>query len=65
MYKKLNVKELRLTANNRNINGYESMAKDKLLRIINNNKRQKESSQVKKKEETKKSLYKPTKIVLK
>ena len=40
----LSLKELRLIAKNRNINGYKSMPKDKLLGIINNNnKRQKES----------------------
>ena len=33
----LSPKELRLIAKNRNINGYKSMPKDKLLRIINNN----------------------------
>ena len=32
------LKELRLIAKNRNIKGYESMCKDKLLRIINNKK---------------------------
>ena len=32
-------KELRLIAKNRNICGYKSMPKDKLLRIINNNER--------------------------
>ena len=33
----LSLKELRLIAKNRNINGYKSMPKDKLLRIINTN----------------------------
>ena len=35
----LSQKELRLIAKNRNICGYKSMLKDKLLRIINNNER--------------------------
>ena len=34
----LSLKELRLIAKNRNIKGYESMCKDKLLGIINNKK---------------------------
>ena len=38
----LSQKELRLIANNRNISGYKSMSKDKLLRIINNNERETE-----------------------
>ena len=40
MYKMLNLslKELRFIAKNRNINDYESVPKDKLLRIINNKK---------------------------
>ena len=33
----LSLKELRLIAKNRNISGYKSMPKDKLLVIINNN----------------------------
>ena len=33
----LSLKELRLIAKNRNINGCQSMPKNKLLRIINNN----------------------------
>ena len=33
----LSLKELRLIAKNRNINGYKRMPKDKLLRIIINN----------------------------
>ena len=33
----LSLKELRLIAKTRNINGYESMPKDELLKIINNN----------------------------
>ena len=55
----LSLKELRLIAKNRNINGYESMSKDKLLRIINN-KRDRKSVFKLKKEEAKKSLYKST-----
>ena len=35
----LSQKELRLIAKNRNICGYKSILKDKLLRIINNNER--------------------------
>ena len=35
--KNLSLKELRLIAKNRNINGYKSMPEDELLRIINNN----------------------------
>ena len=34
----LSLKEWRLIAKNRNINGYKSMATDKLLEIINNKK---------------------------
>ena len=49
---------------NRNINSYESMAKDRLLRIINNNnnnnKRDRKSLFKSQKEETKKSLCKLT-----
>ena len=33
----LSLKELRLIAKNKNINGYKRMSKDELLRIINNN----------------------------
>ena len=62
----LSLKELRLIAKNRNINGYKSMAKDKLLRILNsnsnNNKRDRKSLFKSKKEETKKSIFKPTRI---
>ena len=54
------LKELRLVAQNRSINGYASMPKDKLLRIISNNKGHRKSLFKSKKEETKKSLYKPT-----
>ena len=59
MYKMLNLslKEMRLIAGNRNINGYKSMPKDKLLRIINSKKgRQKESSQIKKRRNQKESF---------
>ena len=34
----LSLKELRLIAKNRSINGYKTMTKDKLLKIINNKK---------------------------
>ena len=56
MYKMFNLslKELRLISKNRNINGYESMAKDKLLKIINNNKGGRKSLLISEKEETKK-----------
>ena len=57
----LSRKELRLIAKNRNICGYKSMPKNKLLGIINNNERGKKSPFKSKKEETKKGLYKPTK----
>ena len=63
----LSLKELKLIAKNRNINGHKSMTKDKLLIIINNNnnnnnnnKRVRKSLFKSKKEETSKSLYKPT-----
>ena len=56
----LSLKNLRLIAKNRNINGYESMPKGKLLRIINNKKGDKKSLFESKKEENKKCLYKPT-----
>ena len=45
---------------NRNINGYKSMSKDKILRIIDNNIGDRNSSFKLKREEIKKSLYKPT-----
>ena len=57
----LSRKELRLIAKNRNICGYKSIPKDKLLRIINNNERDRESLFKLKKGEAKKGLYKPTK----
>ena len=53
-------KELRLIAKNRNISGYKSMHKDKLLRMINNNEGDRMSLFKLKKEETEKGLYKPT-----
>ena len=56
----LSRKELRLIAKKTNICGYKSMAKDKLLRILNNNERDRKSFFKSKKEETKKALYKPT-----
>ena len=60
----LSLKELRLIAKNRNINGYKSMPKDKLLIIINtnnnnnNNKTDRKSLFKSKKEKNKKSLFK-------
>ena len=48
----ISLKELRLFAKNRNINGYKSMPTGKLLRIM---------KEIQKKEEAEKSLYKPTK----
>ena len=39
--KNLSLKELRGTAKSRNIDGYKSMPKNKLLRIINNNNKKK------------------------
>ena len=56
----LSRKELRLIAKNRNICGYKSMPKDKLLRIINNDERERKSIFKSTKEESKKGLYKPT-----
>ena len=56
----LSLKELRLIAKNRNINGSKSMPKDKLLGIINNITRETERAFLNKKEKTKRSLYKPT-----
>ena len=56
----LPLKEFILVAKNRNINGYKSMPKDKLLRIINDIKRDRRSLFKSKKEDTKKILYKPT-----
>ena len=60
----LSLKELRLIAKNRNINGYKSMHKDKLFRIISeNNKKDRKSLFKSKKEETKEIIqYKPTRI---
>ena len=56
IYKMLNLslKKLRLIAKNRNINGYESMPKDILLRIINNKKGDRKSLLNQKKKKTKK-----------
>ena len=59
----LSLKELRLIAKNRNINGYKCMPKDELLGIINNNNNNKggrKSLFKSEKEETRKSLYKST-----
>ena len=68
MYKMLNLslKELRLIAKNRNINGYESMPKDKLLAITNNNNNNKgdrKSLLKSKKEETKKIFISQQEVV--
>ena len=56
----LSRKELGLIAKKRNICGYKSMPKDKLLRIFNNNGGDRKSLLKSKKEETKKCLHKPT-----
>ena len=40
----LSLKELRSITKIRNVEGYNSMPKDKLLRIINNNKKNKNST---------------------
>ena len=62
----LSLKELRLIAKNRNINGCKCMPKDELLGIINhnnnnnNNKGGRKSLFKTEKEETRKSLYKST-----
>ena len=63
MHKMLNLslKELRLTAKNKTINGYEIMPKDKLLRIFNNKNGDRKSLFKSKIEETKKCLYRSTK----
>ena len=50
----LSLKKLRLIAKNRNTNGYESMPKDILLRIINNKKGDRKSLLNQKKKKTKK-----------
>ena len=50
----LSQNELRLIAKTRNICGYKSMPKDKLLRIINNNVGDRKSLLKSKKEEAKK-----------
>ena len=54
----LPLKELRLTAKNRNINGRKRMSKDKILRIINNKKGDRNSHFKLKREEIKRTLYK-------
>ena len=58
----IKMENLSLKEPKRNISGYKSMPKDKLLGIINNNnnKGDRKSLFKLKKEETKKSLYKPT-----
>ena len=50
----LSIKKLILIAKNKNINGYESMPKDILLRIINNKKGDRKSLLNQKKKKTKK-----------
>ena len=50
----LSLKKLRLIAKNRNINGYESMPKDILLRIINSKMGDRKSLLNQKKKKTKK-----------
>ena len=57
----LSLKEFRIIAKDRSINGYKSIPKDILLRIINNNNWYRKILFKSKKEETKKGLYKPTK----
>ena len=52
----LSQKELKLIVKKRNICGYKSMPKDKLLRIINNNEGDRQSLLKSKKSETKSSL---------
>ena len=59
------LKELRLIAKNKNINGYESMPKDRLLKIINNNKGDIKSLFEPKNEEAKKAFIKAKKSILK
>ena len=54
---------LTLIAKNRKINGYKSMPKDKLLRIINNNKRDRKSLFNSKKKETKEVFISQQEIV--
>ena len=59
----LSRKELRLIAKNRNICGYKSMPKEKLLRIINNNERDKKSLFKSKKKKPKKVFISQQKII--
>ena len=60
----LSQKKLRSIAKNRNIGGYKSMPKDKLLRIINNNEGDRKCFFKSKKEETKKVYISKEEIVL-
>ena len=60
----LSQKGLRLIANNRNICGYKSMPKDKLLRIINSNERDKKSLFYQKKKKRKNVFISQQEIVL-
>ena len=53
-------KAIATNSKKRNISGYKSISKDKLLRIINNNHGDRKSLLKSKNEETKKSPYKPT-----
>ena len=57
------LKELGLTAKNRNIKGYESMSKEKLLRIIINNKRDKRALLNQKKKKPEKAFVSQKQIV--
>ena len=59
---RLLLKQLRSIAKNRNIYGYKSMPKGKLLRIINNNNKKKNRNSIckLKRGEITKSLYEPT-----
>ena len=57
------LKELGSIARNRNIDGYKSMPKDKLLRIINNNKKKNRNSIFKSKRGNKKVFMSQQKIV--
>ena len=59
----LSLKELRLIAKNRNINGYESIPKDRLVKISNNNKGDRKSLLKPKKEEAKKAFISQQRIV--
>ena len=60
----LSLKVLRSVAKNRNIDGYKSMPKDKLLRIINNNNKKNRNSIFKlKREEIIKVFMNQQKIV--